>query len=95
MNLTLRPSILTLHSAVDRTYSKLHVPAAANVAVVVVKFFLTHKRVACGYDNTVQRYFGAARKRTRTEAWEKRHRLRFRVTARFSGDEVSVLGRAP
>ena len=96
MNLTLRPPVLTLRSAVNPTYSKFHVPASADAAVVVVKFLLTHKRAASGYDNTAQHHFGAdARKRTRTEAWEKRHRLRFCSTARFRGDELSVLGCAP
>jgi hypothetical protein len=33
-----------------------------------------------------------ARKRRRTEAWEIRHRLRFRLTAMHCGVEPSVLG---
>jgi hypothetical protein len=52
MNLTLRLPILTLRSVVDQVYSKLHIPAVAGAAVVVVKFPLTHKRAACGYDNS-------------------------------------------
>jgi hypothetical protein len=60
-----------------------------------VRFLLVRKRAACGYDNTAQRHFGSeARKRIRTESWEKRHRLRSRLPAMYRGIELSVLGRA-
>jgi hypothetical protein len=59
-----------------------------------VRFLLVRKRASCGYDNTAQRHFGGGDTEAATNRGvEKRHRLRFRSTSRFCGDELSVLGR--
>jgi hypothetical protein len=69
MNLAQPLPILTLRSLADQVCSKLHIPAVADAAVVVVKFLPIRKRGACGSDNTAQRHFGLGARR-RTEAWK-------------------------